>query len=229
MIFTAQDTPAQIVKTFPKASDLFKEYKIDFCCGGKRPLEQSFVEKDLDGDLILDKLNKKYEEWNQEDHHVVDWDTKSLSELVDYIQYKHHNYLMEELPALGQFVTKVYSRHGASHPELKKLYHLYNEFKIEMIEHTIKENNEVFPLIKEYEKNPSKELLEKIRIANGGLEDEHNSVGDLLKEMREVTGEFIPPANACGSYQLTYARLRDLEEDTFQHIHLENNILFVRL
>ncbi|MED4476011.1 MULTISPECIES: hemerythrin domain-containing protein [Bacillaceae] len=98
-----------------------------------------------------------------------------------------------------------------------------------MKQHTIKENNEVFPLIKEYEANQSKELLEKIRVANGGLEDEHNAVGNLLKEMRIITGDFLPPADACGSYQITYACLAESEEDTFQRIHLENNILFSRL
>ena len=32
--FTKEHTPAEIVKVFPKASDLFKTQKIDFCCGG---------------------------------------------------------------------------------------------------------------------------------------------------------------------------------------------------
>lgn len=229
MKFTAQDTPANIVKIFPKASDLFKENRIDFCCGGKRPLKEQFSEKNIDEDQILSELNALFEEWNKEDHVVVDWDKKPLSEIVDHISHKHHAYLMEELPALGQFVTKIYRKHGPNHPRLKDLYRVYNEFKLEMEEHTIKEENEVFPLIKEYEQNPTEELLEKIRVANGGLEDEHDSVGELLKQMRDITEDFIPPANACGSYQLTYARLADLEEDTFQHIHLENNVLFAKL
>nr|WP_241558899.1 iron-sulfur cluster repair di-iron protein [Oceanobacillus halophilus] len=227
--FTVEHTPANIVKVFPKASDLFKEHKIDFCCGGNRPLKESFEEKGLDENFILSELNTSFEKWNKEDHDVVDWDAKPLAELVDHIRHNHHAYLMEELPALGQFVTKVYSRHGAAHPELRELYQIYNEFRVEMEEHTIKEENEVFPLIKQYEQEPSEELLIQIRSANGDLEDEHSSVGDMLKKMREITGEFIPPANACGSYQITYARLAELEEDTFQHIHLENNVLFARL
>jgi regulator of cell morphogenesis and NO signaling len=227
--FTIEDTPANIVKIFPKASDMFKKYQIDFCCGGNRPLQESITEKDLDATIILEELNVSYEEWNKEDHQVVDWDAKSLSELVDHIRISYHAPLMQELPALGQFVTKVYSRHGGGHPELKELYRLYNDFKVEMEEHTIKEENEVFPLIKEYEVNPSEDLLAKIRIANGGLAEEHNAVGDMLKEMRKITGDFMPPADACGSYRITYARLAELEEDTFQHIHLENNILFAKL
>ncbi|WP_234402399.1 iron-sulfur cluster repair di-iron protein [Oceanobacillus damuensis] len=229
MNFTDEHTPANIVKVFPKASDLFKENKIDFCCGGNRPLNESFEEKELDGDRILEKLNAAFEQWNKQDHHLIDWDGKSLSELVDHIRHTHHAYLMEELPALGQFVTKIYSKHGENHPHLKGLYHLYNVFRIEMEEHTIKEENEVFPLINQYEANPKKTLLEQIRVANGELEEEHNAVGDMLKEMRAIATEFVPPANACGSYRITYRRLAELEENTFQHIHLENNVLFTRL
>ncbi|WP_085993273.1 iron-sulfur cluster repair di-iron protein [Oceanobacillus senegalensis] len=229
MKFTAEHAPANIVKIFPKASDLFKEHQIDFCCGGKRPLKETFAEKNLDDAFILNELNSIYDEWNKEEHEVVDWDAKPLTEVIDHIRHHHHAYLMEELPALGQFVTKIYSKHGVNHPHLKELYHLYNKFKTEMEDHTIKEDNEVFPLIKQYEQEPSEELLEKIRVANGGLEEDHNEVGDLLKKMREITEGFVPPANACGSYQITYARLAELEEDTFQHIHLENNVLFARL
>lgn len=78
-------------------------------------------------------------------------------------------------------------------------------------------------------KNPSDELLQKIRVANGDLEDEHDATGDLIKQMRSITNGFEIPVDACGSYRMTYARLAELEENTFQHIHLENNILFKRL
>lgn len=43
--FTDKHTPAEIVKIFPKASDFFKERRIDFCCGGNKPLENVFKEK----------------------------------------------------------------------------------------------------------------------------------------------------------------------------------------
>ncbi|WP_343032910.1 DUF542 domain-containing protein [Virgibacillus doumboii] len=58
--FTAEHTPAEIVKVFPKASDLFKERRIDFCCGGNRPLSDVFEEKDMDDSIILNELNNAY-------------------------------------------------------------------------------------------------------------------------------------------------------------------------
>ncbi|MFC3040619.1 iron-sulfur cluster repair di-iron protein [Virgibacillus xinjiangensis] len=227
--FTVEHTPANIVKVFPKASDLFKVHQIDFCCGGHRPLKESFEEKNLDEQSILSELNQAFTRWQEEGNQATDWDTASLTELVDHIVHRHHAYLMEELPALGQFVTKIYRKHGENQPHLKELHKLYGKFMTEMEEHTIKEENDVFPLIKEYEQNPSDALIRQIHEANGELESEHDEVGKLLKEMRRITDGFKPHANACGSYQITYARLKELEDNTFQHIHLENNILFPRI
>lgn len=229
MEFTEQHTPADIVKIYPKASDLFKENNIDFCCGGDQPLHEQFAKKQVEGEAILKQLNADYEEWKNAGNEAKDWDAVPLDELVDHITYRHHNYLKEELPALGEFVTKVYRVHGTQHPHLKDLHRLYHEFKLEMEEHTIKEDNEVFPLIKKYVNEPSEELLQQIRKANRELEEEHDVTGNLLKEMREITNGFQVPAGACGSFRITYARLAELEENTFQHVHLENNILFKRL
>lgn len=227
--FTVKDTPANIVKIFPKASDLFKERRIDFCCNGNRPLGDVFAESDLDESVIMSELNGIYEEWQKEDNDVTDWDSMPPSELIDHIVYKHHAYLNEELAPLSEFVTKILRVHGTNHPHLKELHRLYNDFKVEMEEHMITEEGDVFPLIKEYEKNPSDKLREHIIEANGGLEDDHDAAGNLLKRMREITDGFEPPADACTSYRITYSRLAEMESDTFQHVHLENNVLFKNL
>ncbi|MEN1967048.1 iron-sulfur cluster repair di-iron protein [Lentibacillus sp. N15] len=227
--FTAEQTPAEIVKQFPKASDLFKKRRIDFCCGGDKPLTETFTKRNLDETAILTELNEAFTMWKQAEHTVINWDAIPPSELIDHIISQHHGYLNEELPALGKFVTKILRVHGAKHSHLQELYRLYHEFKMEMEEHMFKEENEVFPLIKEYENYPSPELLDQIREANGGLGEEHETCGNLLKRMNEITNGFRVPLDACNSYRITYARLADLESDTYQHIHLENNILFKNL
>ncbi|MBY6270260.1 DUF542 domain-containing protein, partial [Parageobacillus thermoglucosidasius] len=47
--FTEQSLIGDIVAQFPKASDIFRSYKIDFCCGGQRPLKEALEERNLDG------------------------------------------------------------------------------------------------------------------------------------------------------------------------------------
>lgn len=228
--FTEQQTPATIVKIFPKASDLFKKNRIDFCCGGDKPLEETFREGNYNADAILSELNTTYQEWYKEDNEAIDWDTVAPAKLIDHIVETHHQYLKNELNPIGEYVTKIFRVHGGEkNPHLKDLHRAYNELKMELEEHIISEENDVFPLIKEYENNPSEALKQQIIKANGGLEEEHEVAGNLLKEMRVLTNDFVPPADACGSYRIAYARLAELETDTFQHIHLENNVLFEQL
>jgi regulator of cell morphogenesis and NO signaling len=60
------------------------------------------------------------------------------------------------------------------------------------------------------------------------MEDEHQSAGEALRRMRELTLGFRPPRDACDAYRVLMAGLRELESDLHLHIHKENNILFPR-
>ena len=57
---------------------------------------------------------------------------------------------------------------------------------------------------------------------------EHETVGDLLLEVRALSLNYTVPPDGCISYQTLYRALEAFEEDLHQHIHLENNILFPR-
>ncbi|CQR45997.1 Iron-sulfur cluster repair protein ScdA [Paraliobacillus sp. PM-2] len=225
--FNIDHTPAEIVKLFPKASDLFKKNKIDFCCGGDKPLRETIEKKQsINGDELLLTLNHAYEEWEQAGNKNVDWDQVSKSELIDHIMKQHHHYLHQELEPLSQFVTKIFRVHGQTNPHLKELHKLYHQFKADMEAHLVEEETQLFPLVQQYEESGDPAIAAKIEVLNKDMEEEHQAAGDLLKAMREVTNDFVPPEGACNSYRITYARLADLESNTFEHIHLENNILF---
>src|SRR5699024_3787038 len=159
----------------------------------------------------------------------ADWDKMPLSELVDNIVNNHLAYLKEELDPIEKFVTKIYKVHGETDPHLVKLHQLYNEFKLLIETHMINEENNVFQLIKKYEVSPNESFKQNILEATSNMENEHETCVNLLIQMREVTSDYEPPLNACGSYRVTYARLKDLESDTLNHIYSENNILFNRL
>jgi regulator of cell morphogenesis and NO signaling len=57
---------------------------------------------------------------------------------------------------------------------------------------------------------------------------EHDTAGDLLRELRAAARDFRAPDDACMSFQALYRALADFEQDLHQHIHLENNVLFPR-
>lgn len=47
-IFTGSETIAEIVTEFPGAANLFRESRIDFCCGGGRTLSEALQKTNLD-------------------------------------------------------------------------------------------------------------------------------------------------------------------------------------
>src|SRR5690625_6049487 len=105
--FTAEHTPAEIVKIFPKASDLFKQRKIDFCCGGNRPLTDVFTEKSLDEMTVLTELNTAYKNWINKGHASTDWDALSMTELIDYITKTRSEEHTSELQSRGHLVCRL--------------------------------------------------------------------------------------------------------------------------
>ena len=54
---------------------------------------------------------------------------------------------------------------------------------------------------------------------------EHETVGELLEELRRVTGGYATPADGCATYTACYRALAELEADTHLHVHKENNVL----
>ena len=119
--------------------------------------------------------------------------------------------------------------HGEQHPHLMRIGEIYKILRTELLDHTEDEDENVFPLVLAFLKEPTPALKERIKPHINELESEHENAGRLLTELREITNDFTPPAGACGTYRTVYARLEQLEKDTFNHVHLENNILFERV
>ncbi|WP_432402715.1 iron-sulfur cluster repair di-iron protein [Wukongibacter sp. M2B1] len=229
-LFNSQQKIGEIAAIFPKATDIFMEYNIDFCCGGDRLLTDALKEQGINEEEILEKINMTYEEFINKDDNSVDWRTASMTDLIEYIVQKHHTFMKNELPVTINLLNKILKVHYIDHGEtLSSLHKLFSSLKAEIEEHLINEEELLFPAILEYEKEPSIDLLEKAKNVMMETEDEHNNAGDILKEMRKITNNYKIPSSSCNSFKRTYEKLEEIESDLFQHIHLENNILFERL
>ncbi|MFC3745635.1 iron-sulfur cluster repair di-iron protein [Paenibacillus sp. GCM10012306] len=216
-----------VVLQFPKSADYFKANRIDFCCGGAKPLGEAVTERGLDKEAVLADLNKMLKEHPVLEEETV-WNHASSSELIEHIVNKHHQYLRQELPLIAQNVNKVFRVHGGDSPHLAQMHALFHKLMDELLDHTAKEEDAQFPRILAYDADSGKASLTELRAALDELEGEHDAAGDILLQIRRITDDFTPPEHACTTYRLTYARLEELEGMTFEHIHLENNILFPR-
>lgn len=229
-IFNINNKIGDIVVQYPAVIDIFKEYGIDFCCGGDRSLGAALKESDLNENEVLTRINNSYDEYirsvNKKD---IDWTVAPIMDLVNHIVNRYHAYLNTNLLKISDLTTKIYKVHGLNHPELAEVHKLFNMLKMELEAHTIKEENVQYPAIEKFEKSKNESDLNKAIEIIKELNEDHAHAGSILKRLRLVTTNYIVPEDGCTTYYLTYEKLQELEADTFEHIHLENNILFPRL
>src|SRR5262249_26864140 len=162
------------------------------------------------------------------------WQAESLTSLAAYIIDTHHFFTKQELIRLENLIDKVCSQHAENHPELPALRTVFGHLKQDLIPHMLKEEQLLFPFIAQMEAAISEQraisppfftsVQNPVRI----MMTEHDAAGELLNQMREITGNYAPPPDACISYRTLYQVLQEFEADLHQHIHLENNILFPR-
>lgn len=224
-----QATIGEIAAADLRKAQVFRKYGIDFCCGGKKTLKQVCSEKGLDEIVIARELQAQDSTRGSRAIAYTDWPTDFLA---DYIVNTHHTYVRKTLPELRAFGGKVATVHGPYHPELIRIAELIQELSAELKDHMMKEEEILFPYIKELVaagKNGTRLTIPHFgHIGNPihMMEDEHESAGEILEEIRRLSGDYTLPAEACASYALLFNMLQEFEEDLHIHIHLENNILF---
>ncbi len=222
------ETVGQIAAKDLRKADVFKKYGIDFCCGGKKSLKQVCEEKGLDHAAVEAEL----ENTTQSTQPVENYDRWDADFLADYIFNKHHKYYYEEAPVIADLLTKVVNRHGQHYPELQQVYSLYETLATELNDHFAKEEKVLFPFIKglvQAKKSGNVDELQtrfSVQQPIQMMEADHDAAGEILSQISDVTNGFSAPDGACNSYEFLYRKLKALEDDLHQHIHLENNILF---
>jgi regulator of cell morphogenesis and NO signaling len=128
-------TISQIVTDFHQTAPVFEKYGIDFCCKGKRPLEDACTEKALNKEELLAELNNAIESQTP----ATDFNALSLTMLADHIVRTHHTYVKFNMPQIYNYVLRVATKHGDRFPYMKKACTLFAELQEEMILHMAKE------------------------------------------------------------------------------------------
>ena len=223
-------TVASLVTEDYRTADVFKKHGIDFCCGGKVSIKETCKKKNIDPVMLIDELSVIGNAVDPE-HDYAAWEADRLAR---YIVEKHHKYVRNNLDLIRQYADKVAMVHGLHHPEVKEIAVLYAQVADELAMHMRKEEVVLFPYIEQlcelkrknlYAENPPFGTVQNpIRM----MEQEHDLAGDIMHRISELSGQYNPPPEACNTYRVLYAKLREFEDDLHMHVHLENNILFPR-
>ncbi len=217
-------TIAEIVSDDIGTASVFKKYKLDFCCGGGKTIAKACENLDVDVKDVINELENMHVTNSNPNLNFKDW---KLDFLIDYIVNVHHTYVTENVSIINEFAQKVAKVHGDHNPENIEIAKLFTELSNELLAHMQKEEKILFPAIKEMIKNGNSNFqFGSIENPVRMMEHEHDNAGDIIKTIQQLSNNFTPPSHACNTYKALYHKLEEFTNDLFQHIHLENNILF---
>jgi len=172
-------------------------------------------------------LNRTHVASRKTDPTPAVWARLGPAELADDIERTHHTYLRSALPRISALLDRLVTVHGERHPELIDVRRELAELRGQLEPHLLQEELVLFPKIRDLVASwrTSRDDVTQMSDVMRQLEDEHESVGSLLADLRRDTGGYAPPADGCASYVACYRALADLEVDTHLHVHKENNVL----
>lgn len=212
-----------------RSASVFKKYGIDFCCQGNRTISDACTEKLLDVEVVLNDLS---DIGNVSNSSGIDFKSWPLDLLADYIEKTHHRYVEDKSPELISYLDKICEVHGENHTELYEIKDLIQQTVGNLSQHMKKEELVLFPYIRKMEKaKRTGELLQKpsfgtIQNPINQMESEHSAEGDRFRSIETLSNNYTPPEDGCNTYKVTFAMLKEFQDDLHLHIHLENNILF---
>lgn len=219
----------EIVKQDFRAADVFSNYGIDFCCGGKISVADACANAKCDEATVISSLEALQ---NQKGAAVHDFDSWNIGFLADYIINTHHQYVTKAIPQILPLAQKVAEVHGANHPEVILINTSFQQLANELLTHMQKEEMVLFPYIKKMVETESsggcvdESCFGSIASPISVMEVEHETAGIILKQLFRLSNGYTPPEDACNTFRVLFGKLKEFEDDLHRHIHLENNILF---
>jgi regulator of cell morphogenesis and NO signaling len=229
MVISHEKTVGELAAEVPAAARIFEKHHIDYCCGGKHPVEAACRERGIALEALVDELEQASTPQLKADD--CRWDEASLRDLMGHILFRHHSYLRSELPRIAELFAKVITAHSEREPALFQVREIFTMLREELDDHMMKEELILFPVIGKLEVAALKGVASpcgSITPPIASLESEHESAGRALLQIRHLTHDYTLPEEACNTYRAMFSALIELEADLHQHIHLENNILFPR-
>ncbi len=214
-----------------RTSGVFIKYGIDYCCGGKFSLRDICDTKGLNVETLKKELNTAINNINFSNSlDFKDWD---IDFLIDYIEYVHHHYLKQNLSLIADMIDKLIRTLKPKNSNLVELSEYFKGLQNDLIPHLEQEEKIIFPYIKQvahaYKHQDSFAGL-FVRTLRKPVENvmhhEDEKLAQYIHRFRKLTNNYEPPIHSSAAYKACLSKLKELDADLTQHIHLENNILF---
>ncbi|MDY0057352.1 MAG: iron-sulfur cluster repair protein YtfE [Methyloversatilis sp.] len=206
----------ELARTIPGATRIFHACRLDFCCGGKKTLDEAARRRGLDPQRVAAELAALSALGRRTD---TDWAAADNATLIGHILQRYHVTHREQLPELIRLARRVEQVHGDRADCPAGLADHLETMLHELDSHMMKEEQILFPMLARTTPGLVDGPISVMR-------HEHDQHARALAALDVLTHDITPPDDACNTWRALYTGLAQLREDLMEHIHLENNILF---
>ncbi len=210
----ANDSLAEIVIAHPALCDVLRRHRLAYCYEGHR----SIAEVCREAGIALGPFLEQLEAAKHLDQSTPRWDLRPIVELMEHL-VEDHRQLRDELARLCDLATSMPLT--TRRIDLIELVAVLESLQAEVEQHTDKEEQILFPLIR---RGHGETALMPVQV----MMQDHQDYATSLSQIQRLTHE---PKTAGGSsvgWRALRRALESLEVDLTTHVHLENNILFPR-
>lgn len=205
-------------------ASVFFRFGIDYC-NGNISLEDACIESNKDINEIVAYLK----EISYQGTPFYLW---PLDLLLDYIIKYHHRNTKENGAYILSMIESAKDSYSAEYPELNELFNQVKQSLQDLELHFQKEENVLFPyLYKLFEASQNETYIEAMHCGTVSnpirvMTMEHENERQRYMRLREITDIFRIPDDVCINYEQMMVELETFVEHLFEHIFIENNILF---
>jgi regulator of cell morphogenesis and NO signaling len=229
-----KSTASEIVKQDYRMAEVLKKYGIDYCCGGRWPLDQVCQDKQIEIDDLMEDLKRASRTLQLSTN--LAFESWSIDFLTDYIVNVHHHYLLITMPGLIDMLHRFSEEHIDKYPYYQKVNEDIAKLEKEIFPHIRQEEEVIFPYLQQIaHAHQSRESFGRLLVATlrkpieKVMQHEHKFLLNNIYAIRDSTNNYTVPPQACPSHRVVLSKLKELDNDLVQHIYLENEILFPRI
>lgn len=224
---------SEIVQADHRTADIFREYGINYCCGGKMLLEEVCELKKIRFPEVVARLNDARKRIFLPNN--IQFQNWKIEFLIEYITNIHHAYLKDALPTTEIGLLGFVSTHKKQSSDFERILIEFRNLYTLLSEEMREQEDILFPYIKQIENAyRRKETYGKLFVRTLAkplkkIKSEQHAPEDILEDIRAITSHYNFPDNACTNHQVIFHRLKELDNDIIQHKYLEDKILFPKV
>ncbi len=229
-MINARQSIGQIARSEPAAIKVFQALGIQYCCHGQQEVDSASKAVGISAPDLLARIHQAE---RTSGGGKGPWVDPILEGLILHLMRSRETLIHSELPQITSLARSVTQCGNQAQPNAVELAMVVEALAREIESHLTKETAQLFPLIQSIElayvgKNVNIARPRVFRRSVGKMVHQHEKIGYLLSATHRLTDGYDGSSSSCASYQELCGKLRELDREIREEVHLENNVLFNR-